>query len=76
MVATPAVIAAMLFIQLTGPDHQIIQLNPKSIIDYRPPRGTDHFAAGAMCLIHASDGKFIPVIETCDQVRHLLEDMK
>jgi hypothetical protein len=71
-----AALAALAFIQLTGPDHQIIQLNPKSIIDYRPPRGTDHFAPGTKCLIHASDGKFIPVTETCDEIRHLLEDMK
>lgn len=71
-----AALVAMTFIQLTGPDHQIIQLNPKSIIDYRSLRGVDHFAPGTKCLIHTSDGKFIPIIEACDQIRHMLEDMR
>jgi hypothetical protein len=71
-----AILAAVGFIALTGPDHQVIQLNPKSIIDFRPPRGTDHFAPGARCLIHASDGKFIPVMETCDEIHHMLGDIK
>jgi len=71
-----AMLAATAFIQLTGPDNQVIQLNPKSIIDFRTPRGTDHFAPGTRCLIHTTDGRFISVVETCDEIHHILEDMQ
>jgi hypothetical protein len=64
---------AVQFIVLTGPDKQIIHVNPKAIIDLRPPRGNDHFAPGTHCLVFLSDGKPLTVQETCDQVKHLLE---
>ena len=67
----PAALVLQLIL-LTGPDHQPIEVNPKAVTNLRPPRGTDHFAPGAHCLVFLSDGKPLIVMETCDQVKHLL----
>lgn len=55
-------------VTVTGPDSQVIELNPHEIISIRRPRGTDHFAPGTNCLIFTVDAKFISVKETCDEV--------
>jgi hypothetical protein len=68
-----AVILALELITLTGPDKQVIQLNPNVIVSLRAPRVGEHFAPGTRCLIHTSDGKIIVVQETCTQVNGLLK---
>ena len=70
MMVLPALVLQLIL--LTGPDHQPIEVNPKAITNLRPPRSTDHFAPGAHCLVFLSDGKPLIVMETCDQVKHLL----
>jgi uncharacterized protein YlzI (FlbEa/FlbD family) len=67
---------AVHLIQLTGPEHQMIELNPKSIVSLRTPRVAEHFWAGARCLINTADGKIVVVKEACDEVRHMIEDQK
>jgi len=67
---------ALYLIQLTGPDHQIIRINPAEVSNIRTPRGSDHFAPGTRCLVFMTDGRPITVMETCDEVRELLEDGK
>lgn len=78
MIIAAVVVAATGFIQLTGPDQQVIQINPQTIIDYRTVRGMDidYWAAGTRCVIHTVDGKFIPVHETCDQIHQILGDSR
>jgi hypothetical protein len=70
-----AIILAMHLLRLTGPDHQVIDINPAGIVSLRQPRGseTQHFHKDVKCLIHTADGKFIAVIEKCDTVRDQLE---
>jgi hypothetical protein len=34
-------------------------------------KGNKYIAGDARCLIHTSDGKFVSVIESCDEVREL-----
>ena len=65
---------ALQLILLTGPDHQPIEVNPSAITSIRPPRVSDHFAAGTKCLVFLTDGKLITATETCDQVRAKLAD--
>lgn len=67
---------AVLLIQLTGPEHQVIELNPEQIVSMRTPRVVEHFAPGSHCLIHTSDSRIVLVQETCDVVRHMIEDQK
>jgi hypothetical protein len=55
---------------VTGPEGQIIAVNPLAIVSTRTPRG--HFSKGIKCLIHTADGKYISVIETCEFInKHL-----
>jgi hypothetical protein len=63
---------ALELITVTGPDNQVIQLNPNVIVSLRAPRVGEHFAPGTNCLIHTSDGKIVVVKETCAQVDNLL----
>ena len=65
-------LAVLLWITVTGPDKQPIELNAREIVSIRPPRSQDHFGAGVRCLIHTADGKYITVIETCAAVNNLL----
>ena len=64
---------ALELIQLTGPDHQVIQINPNEIVSIRTLRGSDHFGPGVRCIISTSDGKFIGVTESCESVHDMLE---
>jgi len=69
-------LAAVQLILLTGPDNQRIELNPQQVVTLREPRtpgDQEHFPKAVRCLIHTTDGKFVTVTETCDQVRQLLQ---
>jgi hypothetical protein len=75
----PHLLAGMLLalslIPLTGPDEQVILLNPNVVGTIRQPRAhQDHFPPGTRCLINTSDGKIVVVQETCEHVRKLLEE--
>lgn len=65
-------LAAAIFIQLTGPGGQVIDLNVEQIVTVRRPRGEDHFAPGAQCVVTTTDGKFIAVKEPCPAIRDLI----
>lgn len=68
-----AVVAFNLVI-LSGPDGQIIRINPSQVVSVREPRNIEgHFHKDVHCLIHMADGKFVAVTESCDIVRQLLE---
>jgi hypothetical protein len=63
-------------LRLTGPEHQVIELNPKTVVSLREPRAAEHFWKGAHCLINTTDGKIVVVRETCDEVIKLIEGTK
>jgi hypothetical protein len=59
-------------IRLTGPEGQVIEINPQQVVSVRSPRSTEHFGPGVKCLISTADGKFTTVVEPCSKVRDLL----
>jgi hypothetical protein len=67
-------LAVLHLVILTGPDGQVIQVNPDTVITVRPPRGNEHFHPEIKCLIHTADGKIVTVTEDCDTVRERLEE--
>jgi uncharacterized protein YlzI (FlbEa/FlbD family) len=63
------ILLALQLIELTGPDNQAIEVNPKQIITIREPRGKEeHFPHGTRCLLNMADGKIVVVQETCEKV--------
>ena len=68
---------ALHLIRLTGPDNQVVLINPETVIALREPRGEkgQHFHASINCLVFTTDAKFTPVIETCVEVRTKLEQL-
>jgi hypothetical protein len=71
-----AAIVAIELIRLTGPDHQVIEINPQTIASVRSVREPEHFAKGTNCILFTTDGKNINVIETCARVHELLGQSK
>jgi hypothetical protein len=69
------IILALRLIALTGPDRQMVLINPEQVVALREPRGQpgEHFHAGVKCLVFTGDSKYTPVIETCSEVRQRLE---
>jgi hypothetical protein len=59
------------FIVLHAPDGLRITVNHEEISTLRDPRG-GHFAPGVHCVLVMTNRSFIGVVETCDDVRHLL----
>lgn len=68
-------VLALNLVVLSGPEGQIVRINPSQVVSVREPRNTaeGHFNKDVRCLIHMADGKFVAVTETCDIVRQLLE---
>jgi hypothetical protein len=51
-----------------------IDLNSKAITNLRNPEpGNGAFSPKVRCQVNMSDGKFVTVIETCAEVRKLME---
>lgn len=59
---------ALSLIILDGPDNQKVFINPAEVVTVRRPRGTDHFDPNVRCLLHMADGKFVAVVNACDEV--------
>jgi hypothetical protein len=68
-------LVTVVLIMLHGPDGTIVQVNPAEITLMRPApaerRG--HFDVKVQCLINLADGKNAAVVETCDEVKALIE---
>jgi hypothetical protein len=63
----------------TGPDGQMIEVNPQTVTSLRTVRtihGSEHFAKGINCNIFTTDGKNIAVTETCAEVHDKLQQAK
>lgn len=73
------VLAAIVLIVLHSLDGFEIIINPEQVVILRPSseaaKGTPNqlIVTGVRCIVGLSDGKFVSVIETCEQVRVLIE---
>ena len=59
---------------LHGPQGHGILINPAAVTSMQaamPGKANAQINEAVRCLINTSDGKFVAVIETCDQVRGL-----
>ena len=62
----------MTLVMLTGPQHQVIEINPEEVVSLRAPRAIDHMTRDIRCMVFTTDGKFIGVTETCRTVEDKL----
>ena len=69
---------AVLLIILHTVDGRPIAINPQQITHLGGPKASagQHFVKGVNCQVNFTDGKFVTVIETCDEIRRLLEQAK
>jgi hypothetical protein len=65
-----AILIALHFIFVHGPDGQRVELNVNEISSVREPRDTEgqHFAKGTNCLVFMTNGKWFGTKEECDVV--------
>ena len=68
------IVLALQLVAFTGPDNQLVYVNPAEVVTTRAPRDEQHFGPGIKCLIHMADGKFVAVIEDCATVNRVLQD--
>lgn len=69
-----AVVVLEFLVMLHGPGDREILVNPATVTSMHAAitgRPNEQLSQQVRCLINTSDGKFISVIETCDQVRNL-----
>jgi hypothetical protein len=60
---------------LHSPNGHGILINPAAVTSMQaavPGKANANISEAVRCLINTSDGKFVAVIETCDQVREAL----
>jgi hypothetical protein len=72
-------VAIMLWLQLHAPGGNEVSINAKRITAMHSAEGGDnnrYVTAEARCVISTDDGKFISVIESCDEVREQLEALE
>lgn len=72
---TAVIAAAVHLIVLHNPDGHQIDINPAQVTSLRAaPEGQarEHFTGRVRCMINLTDGKFVTVVESCDEVRLLL----
>jgi hypothetical protein len=56
------------------PDGREVDINPIEIVSLREmPEDSNHVAKSSHCLINTTDGKFSTVIETCAEIRQMIE---
>lgn len=65
-------------VELHGPNGQRYFLNPYWITTIREPVTADlkHFSTDTHCVVVTTNGRFLAVRETCDQVRALVSKPK
>jgi hypothetical protein len=67
-------VLALLFIKLTGPNGEEVDVNPAEIVSLRvefDEKGNFHSMVN--CIVRSVDGNFIGVRETCEKVRRLID---
>jgi hypothetical protein len=63
----------LVLVLLHAPEGRELVVNSALVTTMRSAdgKGNKYIAGDARCLIHTSDGKFVSVIESCDEVREL-----
>jgi hypothetical protein len=70
-------IVAGSLVEVTGLEHERIEVNPTEIVALRAPRRVHRvLPAKANCAIMTTDGKFLSIIESCAEVRRKLERLE
>jgi hypothetical protein len=67
--------AAAILLLLHGPDGHEIMLNPRQVTSLHaamPGQKNKQFTDGVHCLVNTADGKFISVIETCEEINRAI----
>jgi hypothetical protein len=70
--------AAVVLVLLHTPKAEVY-VNPQSVTSMRaddPGKPHEYMTDAVHCMLNLSDGKFVSVIETCDQVKALIEEAK
>jgi hypothetical protein len=64
------------FLELHGPDGQMIKVNVDQITSLRTPQTSagDHFAKGVKCLLKMTNGNTNGVTETCNIVLQMIKE--
>lgn len=70
------ILLAIALVELQAADGHRVMLNTGEVTYFREPRDGEHFVKGAKCLVFLSDGRFISVIETCDEVEQKFQQAK
>jgi hypothetical protein len=67
--------AAYIFLVLHVPGGREVTIELDEIVSMRESEGkNEHFVDKVHCMINTTDGKFISVIETCEQVREKIKE--
>lgn len=71
--------ALSMFISLHQVDGRKVLVNPRWVIQLVEPRSEEDPARGLIegveCILFFTTGKYLSVVETCDKVRTLMEEM-
>ena len=76
MILLLAVLAAVEFIEVHGPDGQVAFVNTNEISTLRAPTSSDlnrHFSKETHCIIVTTNGKFLSSVETCNELRNRMK---
>lgn len=68
-------LVAVDLIEVHGPDGQRAYVNTHEISSLREPADKDlrqHFPPKVHCVVMTTNGKFLAVTETCDQIRNVI----
>lgn len=65
-------VLALLLIPLSGPDGQVIWVNPVEIVSMRAPRTSSGLHEDIQCTLTMADGHFIALIDGCGVVSQKL----
>jgi hypothetical protein len=67
-----------IFLELHGPNGQTIDVNPDQITSLRMPQVSagDHFPKGTHCILKMTNSSINAVVETCQAIRHMLQEAK
>jgi hypothetical protein len=61
-------------------DGREIDINPSLVTSMREAQADDAdnkaFTGGVRCMVSLADGKFVTVVETCEAVRHKIEEQQ
>jgi hypothetical protein len=66
-------VAEVAFIELHGPDRQLIYVNPAEVVSIREPRSVRYFVPGTRCVLVMSNNNLTGVADACIDVRRVLE---